>query len=299
MMARVIADTRAGLETSRQRRASRAALCIGVIWAVMVAVGAPADADAQTGDYVLGPGDVIAITVWDQLDLSGKFTIEPDGGFAFPIVGTFQAAGRTARDVETEMKQRLRAERIFTDPQVTVVVDTYVSQRVFIVGEVRSAGSYPLRGETTLIEALALAGSATAEAASDVLIVRSTGTGPRGRAVLPTEASDAEIIRVDLALLQRGDLSKNVSLRNGDTIFVPRAENFFVFGQVRSPGQYVVRRGTTVMQALSLAGGITDRGALNRVRIVRIVAGKKREFKVKLTDEVQPGDTIVVPQRFY
>jgi polysaccharide export outer membrane protein len=237
--------------------------------------------------------------VWDQLDLSGKFTIAPDGAFAFALVGRFQAAGRTARDVETEMKLRLRTEGIFTDPQITVVVDTYVSQRVFIVGEVRTAGSYPLRGQTTLIEALAQAGSPTAEAASEVLIVRSPNDKQVARAVLPNEAKDAEIIRVDLALLQRGDLSKNVALRNGDTIFVPRAENFFVFGQVRSPGQYVVRRGTTVMQALSLAGGITDRGALNRVRIIRVVNGQKKELKVKLTDEVLPGDTIVVPQRFY
>ncbi len=241
----------------------------------------------------------MAVTVWDQLDLSGKFTLEPDGAFAFPLIGKVQAGGRSARDVEGEMKLRLRNERIFTDPQITVVVDTYASQRVFIVGEVRTAGSYPLRGETTLLEALAQAGSPTAEAASEVLIVRPASGTQRAKAVLPTDATASEVIRVDLALLQEGDFSKNVSLRNGDTIFVPRAESFYVFGQVRTPGQYVARRGTTVMQALSLAGGITDRGALNRVRIVRVVDGKKTEFKVKLTDEIQPGDTIVVPQRFY
>lgn len=269
------------------------ALCL-----LLAAAPRPAVAQAQQDGYVLGPGDVLAITVWDQLDLSGKFTVEPDGGFAFPLVGRFQAGGRTTHDVEADIKQRLRTERIFTDPQISVVVETFASQRIFIVGEVRTAGSFPLRGETTLIEALAQSGSPTADAASEVVIVRSQGAA-RGRAVLPTEATDAEIIRVDLGQLQRGDLSKNVVLRNGDTIFVPRAENFFVFGQVRSPGQYVARRGTTVMQALSLAGGITDRGAANRVRIVRMVDGKKKEFKVKLTDEVLPGDTIVVPQRFY
>lgn len=298
MMATVHGATTSGSSGWQQRHARGTWVRAGVV-CVLLAVVTGAPAAAQSGDYVLGPGDVLAITVWDQLDLSGKFTIDPQGGFAFPIVGTFKAAGRTARDVETEMKERLRAERIFTDPQITVVVDTYSSQRVFIVGEVRSAGSYPLRGETTLLEALAQAGSASPEAASEVVIVRPPGGGQRARAVLPAEAPDAEMIRVDLALLQRGDLSRNVVLQNGDTIFVPRAENFFVFGQVRSPGQYVARRGTTVMQALSLAGGITDRGALNRVRVVRIVDGKKKEFKVKLTDEVLPGDTIVVPQRFY
>lgn len=256
-------------------------------------------ASAQTDQYQLGPGDVIGVTVWDQLDLSGKFTVDPDGGFVFPIVGRFQAAGRTTKAVEADMKERLKTQRIFTDPQVTVVVDTYVSQRVFIVGEVRTAGSYPLRGETTLLEALAQAGSPTAEASAEVVIVRPSSDDRRQRAVLPSEAAETEIVRVDLTQLQGGDLTRNVKLHGGDTVFVPKAGRVFVSGQVRNPGEYVARRGTTVLQALSLAGGISERGAANRVRIVRVVDGKRKELKVKLGDEVLPGDTIVVPQRFY
>ncbi|MEO8074732.1 MAG: polysaccharide biosynthesis/export family protein [Acidobacteriota bacterium] len=269
-----------------------AALCL------VAALALPRLASAQSPDYVLGPRDIIAITVWDQLDMSGKFPIEPDGSFTFPLIGKVQAAGKTTRDVEAELKKRLR-DGIFNDPQLTVVVESYVSQRVFIVGEVRTAGSYPMRGETTLIEALALAGSTTNEAAREVLIVRSNSEATRGRPVLPSEAKDAEVLHVDLTALQKGDLSNNVMLRGGDTIFVPRAEGVFVFGQVRSPGQYVVRSDTTVMQALSLAGGVTDRGALNRVRVVRIVGGDKKEIKVKLSDVVRPGDTLVVPERYF
>ncbi|MEP6914998.1 MAG: polysaccharide biosynthesis/export family protein [Acidobacteriota bacterium] len=269
-----------------------AALCL------VAALALPRPASAQSPDYVLGPRDIIAITVWDQLDMSGKFPIEPDGSFTFPLIGKVQAAGKTTRDVEAELKKRLR-DGIFNDPQLTVVVESYVSQRVFIVGEVRTAGSYPMRGETTLIEALALAGSTTNEAAREVLIVRSSSEATRGRPVLPSEAKDAEVLHVDLTALQKGDLSNNVMLRGGDTIFVPRAEGVFVFGQVRSPGQYVVRSDTTVMQALSLAGGVTDRGALNRVRVVRIVGGDKKEIKVKLSDVVRPGDTLVVPERYF
>ena len=275
----------------RRRLTLAAQLIFGLTLAAPVA--------AQTDQYVLGPGDVIGVTVWDQLDLSGKFTVEPDGGFVFPIVGRFQASGRTAKAVEADMKERLKTQRIFTDPQVTVVVDTYVSQRVFVVGEVRTAGSHPLRGETTLLEALAVAGSPTAEAATDVVIVRPSADDRRQRAVLPSGAGDHEIMRVDLSELQAGDLTKNVKLRAGDTVFVPKAGRVFVSGQVRNPGEYVARRGTTVLQALSLAGGINDRGAANRVRIVRVVNGKRKEFKVKLGDEVVAGDTIIVPQRFY
>jgi polysaccharide biosynthesis/export protein len=94
-------------------------------------------------------------------------------------------------------------------------------------------------------------------------------------------------------------MEQNVALRDGDTIFVPKAESVYVYGQVRSPGAYALQQSqTTVLQALSLAGGATDRGAVNRVRIVRIVNGEKVELKVKLSDLVRPGDTLIVPERY-
>ena len=79
-----------------------------------------------------------------------------------------------------------------------------------------------------------------------------------------------------------------------------RAENVYVFGQVKNPGAYPLRqKKTTVLQALSLAGGVTDRGSTGRIQIVRIVDGKKTEIKVGLTDFVEPRDTIIVPERFF
>jgi polysaccharide export outer membrane protein len=105
---------------------------------------------------------------------------------------------------------------------------------------------------------------------------------------------------VDLKQLQEGGRAQNVALRDGDTIFVPRAETIYVFGQVKNPGAYALQsKDTTVLQALSLAGGVTDRGATNRIRIMRVVNGKMNQIKVKLTDTVRPGDTVVVPERFF
>jgi len=100
--------------------------------------------------------------------------------------------------------------------------------------------------------------------------------------------------------MHNGELTDNIVLRDGDTIFVPRAESVYVFGQVKSPGAYSLQqKNTSVLQALSLAGGITDRGSTSRVRIVRIVDGQKKEFRVKLTDVVHPNDTIIVGERFF
>ena len=104
---------------------------------------------------------------------------------------------------------------------------------------------------------------------------------------------------MNLDALEEGDFSQNVTLRHGDTIFVPRAEVVYVFGEVREPGQYPIRSGTTVLQALSLAGGSTEFAALNRVRIVRTVDGEQVEIRAELSDAVQPDDIIRVPQRFF
>ena len=125
------------------------------------------------------------------------------------------------------------------------------------------------------------------------------GDNPTGP-VLPTQESAKDVVRVNLRDLENGVFSQNTVLRDGDTIFVPRAESVYVFGQVKNPGAYPLQqKNTSVLQALSLAGGITDRGSTSRIRIVRIVKGEKKEVSVKLTDVVQPGDTIVVPERFF
>ncbi len=117
--------------------------------------------------------------------------------------------------------------------------------------------------------------------------------------VLPN-GENTEITTVDLKELQSGALSQNMALRDGDTIFVPRAESVYVFGQVRNPGAYALQqRKTTVLQALSLAGGVNERGATGRIKIVRIEKGKTVEVKALLTDLVRPGDTIIVPERFF
>ena len=255
------------------------------------------DAAAQSaGDYQIGPQDVLTIQVFDQADLGGKYTVETDGTFSFPLIGRVKAAGMTLRAFEVDLKAKL-ADGYFRNPQVTVGVEQYRSQRVFVMGEVRAPGPVPLTGGMTLIEALSRAGSTQPTASGEVAVVRAP-QGAKGP-VMPDQDSGTEVFRASIRALESGSLSQNIELRDGDTIFVPRAETAYVFGQVKNPGGYALQKDTTVLQALSLAGGVTENGAMNRVRIVRIVAGIKKEVKVNLTDTVKPGDTIIVPERYF
>ena len=257
---------------------------------------------AQPSDYVIGPRDVLAITNFDQAELSGEYTVVMDGTIGFPLIGRIMATGFTVPQFEAELKRRLLAGKLFRDPQLTVAVAEYRSQQVFVVGEVRAPGSYPLTGSLTLLEALAVAGGSTGagmDPSLDVIVVRARNGTRRDGPTLPGKDPSTEVIRVNLADLQGGQLSEDIQLQNGDTVVLPRAELVYVAGEVKSPGAYPIQRNTTVLQAVSLAGGVTEYGSTNRVKIVRLLEGQEEESRVEPSDLVRSGDTIIVLQRIF
>jgi polysaccharide export outer membrane protein len=254
-------------------------------------VGLPARLSHAQTEYHVGPQDVLSVTVFGEDSLTGKYPVDQDGTFSFPLIGRVQAAGTTLRDVEGELRKKL-ADGYLRNPQVTIAVETYRVQKVLIIGEVRNPGEYQMSGDMSLLAALARAGSTSPTASREAVIMRT----PKLASGAP---APVQVIKVDLAELQAGDLSKNVQLLDGDTINVPKAQLVFLSGQVRSPGAYAVENGTTVLQALTLAGGLTDRGSDGRIKILRTIKGKKAEVKAKLTDAVLPGDTIIVPERLF
>lgn len=266
--------------------------------ALCLTVPAALAAAARQNDYVIGAQDLLSITVYDQADLTGKFTVEADGSLTFPLLGRVQAGGMTLRGLEQDLQAKL-ADGYLRNPQVSVAIEAYRSQRIFVMGEVRAPGTYPLTGDMTIVEALTKAGGTTAAASEEVLVVRPAGDAGRAGPIMPDQDAEAAILRVNLRELQGGALSQNIPLRDGDTIVAPRAQAVYVFGQVRNPGAYNIEKGTTVLQALSLAGGVTDRGSTGRLKIVRTMDGRKKEVKVKLTDVVEPGDTLIVAERFF
>src|SRR5437879_21367 len=130
-----------------------------VVATCLLLIDASSRLAAQSGvDYVIGAQDVLLVQVFDQQDLGGKYTVEVDGTFTFPLIGRVKAGGMTLRGFEGELK-RLLADGYFRNPQVTVAVEQYRSQRVFVMGEVRQPGPVPLTRGMTRIEALARAAS--------------------------------------------------------------------------------------------------------------------------------------------
>ncbi len=256
------------------------------------APGAPA-----SHDYIVGRQDVLNVTVFGEADISKRYTVDADGTIDFPFIGRVRAAGQTLRQVEDLLVKRLGAG-FLVNPQVTVEIAEFRSQSIFVTGEVRAPGAYPIKGNMTIVEALALAGP-TQTASNEIVIVRPKKPGETSGPLPPKDSDSAETTKVNIRDLQSGKLSLNLVLQPGDTVFVPRAETFFVTGYVRSPGSFVYEPGMQVLQAVALAGGLTERGSSRGMKILRIVDGRQENVDVKMTDLVRPGDTIVVRQRFF
>jgi polysaccharide export outer membrane protein len=256
-------------------------------------------------EYIVGPNDVLAISVYDHAQLTGKYRVQTDGMFTFPLIGRVQGGGLSVQAIENELRERL-SRGFLKNPQIGVTVEEFRSQQIFVIGEVRQPGRLEFTGAMTVIEAIARAGSTTESAAQELLVVRPTAgstppvTAPDPAAIEKAKTSkESEVIRVNLESLQGGALGQNVTLRAGDTLFVPRAQTIFVSGHVNRPDEYVIRSGLTVRQVLALAGGVTDRGSTGRIQIVRKVDGKVRTINAKLDDLVQAGDTVTVRERFF
>ena len=252
------------------------------------AQAAPAAPD--TG-YVVGPQDVINVRIYGEEKLSGRIRIDNDGSFPFEYLGRVKAEGMTTAQIEAYLTRAL-GDGYLRSPQVSVEVVEYRSKNVFVTGEVRSPNKYSLQGNQTLMDALTLAGSITQNAGNWVQITHAR----QGVEVLGPSASVDYDMRVNLRDIQTGK-AQNIKLRDGDTIFVPRAERVSVVGHVRNTGFVVFEEGMTVFDAIAAAGGMTEKGSNSRIEIVRIENGQRKSIDARQTDVLKPGDQVNVRPR--
>ena len=242
-------------------------------------------------EYIVGPQDLLAVSVQGVAELTREVIVDQDGTFDFPYIGRIAASGKGVRAIEAEIKGRL-SPRYLVNPIVNVDVKAFRSQVVYVFGAVVRPGSIRIAGNATLMSVLAEAGFST-RSGSVITITRwPKGTKVSGPAA---NAPNAETIRVNRKELELGS-AQSIILQDGDTISVPEAEKYTVTGYVRSPGVFELDAEISVLQALAIAGGATEQGATNRIEIQR--AGELKPLKnVKMTDLVKPGDIITVPRK--
>lgn len=240
-------------------------------------------------DETLGPGDAIRISVFENPDLTTETRISAGGFIRFPLLGNVKLGGLSPVNAGERIAALLKEGKIILDPQVNLSVIQVRSRQVSVLGQVVRPGRYALdETQTTLTDILALAG----------------GVGPNGDdvvTVVRVRNGTSEKLDIDVPRMYRtGDMSANIEIENGDTVFVRRAPMFYIYGEVQRAGTYRLENDMTVMQALSLGGGVTVRGTERGIKVARRSAdGVLAKREVQLADPVKPDDIIHVRESLF
>ena len=243
--------------------------------------------------YNLGPQDVVRIAVSEDPDIGDKsYTIDANGDISFMYLGRVAASGLTVRQLQDKIAAGL-ADGFIRNPIVRVDIEKYKSQFVQVLGEVRTPGRIPMMGTKTLLEALGDAGSPTSNASLEIEVTHTRR--PDGTPLTSGGADDNKQI-VDLKDLLA---AQAFILRDGDIVTVPKNQTLYINGEVKSQGILVWQRGMTLTVAVTLAGGLTDRGTYRGAKATRIVKGKTVEVDLNQQSLVMPDDVINIKKRLF
>ncbi|MDQ7850762.1 MAG: SLBB domain-containing protein [Armatimonadota bacterium] len=234
--------------------AKRCLASILAVGAAALALAVFSHAQSLGGTYRLGPGDVVEVSVWGFPDLTRTAAVRPDGRLSLPLVGEVEASGRTLEDLRAELTRRFA--RFVRNPQVAVILKELRRVRVGVLGQVGRPGTLELTAPARVLDALSAAGglleSADPRAAR---LIRANGT----------------VVELDLERAVQGDASYNPPVDTGDVLVVPEDVNGFVFvlGEVNRPGMFRLKTELRVLEALALAGGLTEKAGVGRAYVVR------------------------------
>jgi polysaccharide biosynthesis/export protein len=246
----------------------------------------PAAANAQ---YKLAAGDVIRISVYQSADLTLETRLTEAGTISYPLLGSVALAGLTVSEAEKRIADGLRTGNFVKQPQVSVAVQQVRGNQVSVLGQVGKPGRYPLEtGNVQLTDMIATAGGVVPGGADQVVVV-GTRNGQPYRA------------EIDLpSVFGAGRRANDLTLQNGDVVWVERAPMIYMYGEVQKPGSLRLERGMTVMQALAASGGLTQRGTERGLRVHRRDAeGKVRIIEPAMTDKLQAEDIIYIRESVF
>lgn len=266
-------------------------------------------------DYKIGGYDVLAITVYGEKDLTMEsIRVSADGSISFPLIGRIQVADLNTAEAEKLITQKLAEGDYLIDAHVSVMVTKYESRKFSVLGAVKTPGNYPLQARERVLDGISKAngiggdldslGRPLVGEAQEAMVIRTLDPGkPDSRKI---------VINFDLqALLKGKDQLSNIYLADQDVLYIPKADFFYIIGEVRTPGSYTfTKKELTIVEAISMAGGFSRIAARNKTRIIRIENGVERIYDVNVDAitkagrmiqavQIKPNDLIVVPESFF
>lgn len=253
------------------------------------AAPAPAAAGRLASEPVLGVGDVIKMSVYQNPDLAVEQRISETGQINVPLIGAVSVGGKTVPQAQAEVERLLREGRFVIRPQVTIQTLTIRSSQISILGQVPKPGRFPID----------IVGSKVSE-----MIAAAGGVMPGGADVVTLVGNrNGRPVKLDIDLpliLQSGRADLDVPVENGDIIYVDRAPTIYIYGEVQRPGQVRLEREMTLMQALAQAGGLTAKGTERGIRVNRKdAAGQTKVLEMKLLEKLERDDVVYVRESLF
>jgi len=243
---------------------------------------AAAPVAGATGDtgYKIGADDIIEVDLLGQTDFKTRARVKADGTMSFPFIGTVNVQGETPVTLKRVVEGKLKAGGYYAQPIVNVEIVSFASRYVIVLGDVGAAGLQPVDRAYRVSEIIARAGG-----------IRETGA----EYVIVTRAGKADL-KLPFDKLARGDEADDPFVEAGDKIFVPKAETYYIYGQIAAPGVFPIKEEMTLRKVIARSGGLTPSGSEKRIKLFH---NGKQEKSVNLERIIQGGDVIVVGERFF
>ena len=249
-------------------------------------------AAATSGDYRLGAGDAIRVIVFQNPDLTLETRVSESGAISYPLLGSVPIGGLSVSAAERLLEERLKEGKFVKLPQVNIQILQVKGNQISVLGHVTRPGRYPLETfNTRLLDMVATAGGIVPATGSDVVVLSGVRDGRPFRKEIDTFSMLSD---------PSADIGNEVLLP-GDTIYVPKAQMFYIYGESQRPGSYRIEKNMTIRQALATGGGPTPRGMEVWVRLDRVGADGKVERigSVDLDGPVKPDDVIYVRESLF
>lgn len=259
----------------------------------------PTSAQAPATDVheslLIGPGDLLRVTVLGEPDLSQKVRVRDSGEITLPMIGNVQVRGLSTVDAGAAIAKEYVEDQLLKHPEVSVFVEEYATQSVSVLGQVARPGPVAISTPRSLVDVIAMAGGLTDMADRHITIERGGDSRGVAEIFLSNRADDA--------------LNANVEIYPGDKIMVPKAGIVYVLGDVGRPGGYVMQNNSrmTVLQALAMAAGVNKTASEARARLIHNQNGQYQERDLPLKEIEQgkapdelldPDDVIFIPFSF-
>ena len=232
--------------------------------------------NADPGEYLLGEGDLLRISVFEAKELDTTVRVNSRGLVTLPLIETVDVKGLTAIAAEEKI-EAIYQQRYIKNPHVSIFVEEHISQRITLVGQFKNPGTYDYPTKQRLLDTIALGGGLSEKAGQMVQIRKARHS-----------QGQPEVVMIDLdQLIRKGNVQQNIEINGGDVIFIPEAGVFFVDGAVKRPGAYAIKHRTVVQEALVEAGGIESWAVKDKIKLLRLTENGEREI-IDL-DLGQPG----------